>query len=327
MAAIRIFCAAVVVFASPLLAACRESPAPSEERIIFSSNRSPARGRHLWTISPSGDPTTLQQLTTGDQVDGDPRVSPDGTLVAFGRISPTGAVPSSIWVRSLVMGAETRITDDESAIDTMPFWSPDGTILGFLRAHIDASGAKWSLPRPWTVTLVRADDSVRAGRPSLLADMPVLSASWNPITRADLLLMRQEPDGWAPFSIVRLPYPPGAPPVVVIPYDGRGHYTPVSSPDGLRFAFVRYRREIDRGELYVANADGSHETRVACEPGWILPAWSPDGTEIVVVRTNGPGLWRFGVPPAGGSCSGGVQVTRGAFEDHSATWAIIPRRR
>ena len=307
-----------------LLGGCVHRGSSLDGRIVFSSNRSVAPGTHLWAIDPSGDLTSLKQLTFGDQADHDPRVSPDGTLMAFARTRPSGAASSSIWVRSLVSGVETRITNDESASDTLPFWSPNGNVLGFVRGAAVPGNGSTTEQRVWVVPIVHRDARIQAGRPSMPADIPAISADWNPVTGSDLLLMRQEPDGWAPFSIIRLPYPPASP-TVLIAYDGRGYYTPTYSPDGLRFAFVRYRREIDLGELYVARADGSEPTPIACQPGWNQPAWSPNGTEVVVVRSTEPGLWRLTVPPAGAACSEGVRVTRGAYQDTSPDWAVVRR--
>jgi dipeptidyl aminopeptidase/acylaminoacyl peptidase len=309
------------VLLAALVAACGPRPLLREERIVFSSNRGADRTRHLWSIQPSGAPSSLRQVTSADG-DTDARVSPDGTLVAFARFTQPGSSYASIWIRSLVTGVETRITDDAAFGDGTPFWHPGGQVLGFARGAVEPKTGGSGPGALWAVRLVRAGDGVRAGHPARISAMHAIVGDWNPVTGADLLAMRQEPSGWAPYSIVRQPYPAGEP-TVVRPYDGRGQYYPAYSPDGLRVAYLVYRREVDLGELHVAQADGSGVTLAACEHGWGPPAWSPDGTELVAARTTAPGLWRFQVPTPGGACGAGAQITRGAYLDAAPTWASV----
>jgi Tol biopolymer transport system component len=62
---------------------------------------------------------------------------------------------------------------------------------------------------------------------------------------------------------------------------------PAWSPDGTRIAYVRDNRP---PAVFVANADGSRERRVA---DGATPAWSPDGSRLVVTRRTrgGADLW------------------------------------
>jgi serine/threonine-protein kinase len=81
---------------------------------------------------------------------------------------------------------------------------------------------------------------------------------------------------------------------------------PAWSADGTRVAYVRFPSPPDSGALVVANADGSGArpllTADGAYPFILSPAWSPDSSEIVVVRSAGGAatqLWL--VPVAGGS--------------------------
>jgi Tol biopolymer transport system component len=71
---------------------------------------------------------------------GAPAISPDGTRVAFVANDSTGK--SMLWVRPLAALAAQPLAGTEGA--TYPFWSPDGTKLGFFQAtklkKIDATG-------------------------------------------------------------------------------------------------------------------------------------------------------------------------------------------
>jgi TolB protein len=77
----------------------------------------------------------------------------------------------------------------------------------------------------------------------------------------------------------------------------RGGVSPAWSPDGSRLAFSR---EIRGSDLYVMNADGSHEQQLTFTdvPGSVTlifgPAWSPDGTQIVCVVDFNPDQEFFG---------------------------------
>ena len=64
-------------------------------------------------------------------------------------------------------------------------------------------------------------------------------------------------------------------------------YTPAWAPDGRTIAFVRTSfaspgNPVPAGKIWVMNADGSAQRRVADRPpDDHSPAWSPDGTRIV----------------------------------------------
>jgi Tol biopolymer transport system component len=87
----------------------------------------------------------------------------------------------------------------------------------------------------------------------------------------------------------------GSDEVFVMDADGSGRTVvasapasdPAWSPDGTRIAYVRGTRS---PSVFVANADGSRERRVA---EGATPAWSPDGSRLVVSRRGSVGadLW------------------------------------
>src|SRR5213595_3857264 len=67
---------------------------------------------------------------------GDPQVSPDGSQVAFGRVTVNDkkeGYDTSIWSVAVAGGEEPhRLTTGNH--DTAPRWSPDGRYLAFLRS-------------------------------------------------------------------------------------------------------------------------------------------------------------------------------------------------
>ena len=73
---------------------------------------------------------------------------------------------------------------------------------------------------------------------------------------------------------------------------------PAWSADGRRLAFVR------AGALWVMNADGSGQRQLTNSPAVDeldqTPAWSPDGLEIAVARSDISGNWGIWIVPEGG---------------------------
>ena len=108
---------------------------PDGSRIIFDSNRndpSPATCRStdlcrydLFTIDADG--TNLRQLTTSTGADSHPKVSPDGTRVAF-TSNRSGA--NAVWTMS-IDGSGLRQLTPNSMIGGLPNWSPDGKRIIF----------------------------------------------------------------------------------------------------------------------------------------------------------------------------------------------------
>jgi Tol biopolymer transport system component len=75
--------------------------------------------------------------------------------------------------------------------------------------------------------------------------------------------------------------------------DGARNYHVQPSPDGTRVAFDS-DRDGERG-VYVANRDGTGVTRVS-GPGYAaVPTWSPDGTQLAIVRAESdrPHVWNL----------------------------------
>src|SRR5712692_7941555 len=65
----------------------------------------------------------------------DPQLSPDGSQIAFVRVTvdeKKDRYDTSIWTVPAAGGTQRQITTGRS--DTLPRWSPDGKSLAFLRA-------------------------------------------------------------------------------------------------------------------------------------------------------------------------------------------------
>src|SRR5438477_7879913 len=85
---------------------------------------------------------------------GDPQLSPDGSQVAFVRITADekkDTYATSIWTVAAHAGATPRRVTNGPR-DTTPRWSRDGKLLAFLR-----SGEKDGKPAPAQINILRLD--------------------------------------------------------------------------------------------------------------------------------------------------------------------------
>jgi TolB protein len=96
----------------------------------------------------------------------------------------------------------------------------------------------------------------------------VIGDPWDPNseTRSDLCKMNQDGSNQTPLT-------------TALGFDGY----PIWSPDGTKIAFISNRTGDE--EIFLMNADGSHQTNVTRNPGeesapWGVFSWSPDGTKI-----------------------------------------------
>ena len=69
-----------------------------------------------------------RQMTTGKALDGSPRISPDGTQIAF--VSDRGDSPQ-IYTLPIHGGEATQITNLKQGAGGVPQWSPDGSKIAF----------------------------------------------------------------------------------------------------------------------------------------------------------------------------------------------------
>lgn len=83
---------------------------------------------HIWTMKPDG--SGMKQVTTGHGDDREPRISPDGTMIAF---SSDRAFKGSydIWTVK-IDGSDPKQVTNSAADEYEPNWSPDGKQLVFV---------------------------------------------------------------------------------------------------------------------------------------------------------------------------------------------------
>src|SRR5258708_36998787 len=121
---------------------------------------------------------------------GDPQLSPDGSLVAFVRVTvdeKKDTYTPAIWSVATRAGAEPRrITNGPR--DASPRWSRDGKLLAFTRS-IDKDGK----PQPSQIWILRFD----GGEPHVLTSMSkaVDSIAWSPASNTIAFTATTKPEG------------------------------------------------------------------------------------------------------------------------------------
>jgi dipeptidyl aminopeptidase/acylaminoacyl peptidase len=125
----------------------------------WSDKMTDQRWTNLWIVS--GDGKDERPLTTGAFKDSEPRLSPDGTRLAY---LSNRSGKTQIHVRWLDSSQEAQITDSQQAPSNL-VWSPDGKWIGY-EARVPGkpdwnpkmpekpAGAKWADP-PIIVTKLR----------------------------------------------------------------------------------------------------------------------------------------------------------------------------
>jgi Tol biopolymer transport system component len=262
---------------------CNPVLSPDRTHVVY------LRGGHIFVNDVGGADSSPEINITGADLFGErPAWSSDSRKIAF---SGNRGDRSEIYVVDADGNHLTQITHSTTSLDSGrlgidPIWSPDGERIAFT-----VSPALPQADANWDVYVVNADGS----HMMRLTNDPA----------------RDELIGWTPdgrqilFSSERS----GRSETYIMHADGKQQTSffqlcgyPIWSPDRSRIACDR------DGQLFIVNADGSHQTRLARELGNIFnPVWSPDGQYIVfgsfsadwqlgaiyVVRADGTHLTRL----------------------------------
>jgi dipeptidyl aminopeptidase/acylaminoacyl peptidase len=277
---------------------------------------SSSAGEKAWT---SDDVLALKVVS-------DPRVSPDGRLVAYvvESLNPEkDAYQTDVWLVPTA-GGEARPLAASPVGDDAPRWSPDGRWVAFLSerprpgAKADGDEAKRQ------VWLIRPD----GGEAVPLTEAPgsVSALEWSADGKAIAFLAREpksedrrrrekeKDDAWTPSEV----YPWSRLWVIDVATrqarqltSGPIHVTAMSfSPDGRTVAFAGQPTpripDNFRSDLYTVPAEGGVPAPLVARKGTDgAPAWSPDGKWIAFVTQDGRNEDWFtntfvGVVPAAG---------------------------
>ncbi|HUO26706.1 MAG TPA: Tol-Pal system beta propeller repeat protein TolB [Candidatus Aquilonibacter sp.] len=249
-------------------------PGIAESKIFFVSNRS--GHKEIWAMDYDG--SNQRQLTHLGSISLSPRISPDGSRLAFSSLVSTG------WEIKMYSFDLSRLVSFPhfGGTNLSPAWSPDGTLLALAHSHSGDSE-------------IYLCDSNGANLHRMTAGKgPDVSPAWN-----------RKTGGQIAFVSGRT----GLPQIYTMEADGTNQtrmtdqgyaVSPNWSPNGqfLTFAWVRKYGPGEPGsfDIYLMDIASKQWVQLTHDGGHNdFPSWAPDGRHIVFEssRSGKPEIWEM----------------------------------
>jgi Tol biopolymer transport system component len=269
-----------------------------------------------------------EQLTADPGLEIQPALSPDRKVVAY---AAGNAVRMRIFIRPVGGGRTIPLTDDSTAVEAQPRWSPDGNSLLFLTrggvsiapalggpsrpvvppsATASVATATWS-PDGREIAFVRADSllvaPVEGGPARLLATtFDLHSCAWSPAGRwiacvalnSESVLPGITFGNLAPSAILLFPAAGGASVRLVEPQ--AFNQSPVWTPDGGQLLFISNRdgpRDVYAKSLSSSGQSQGTVTRLTTGLAAISISLSADGRRLAyAVYSARANVWSLPIP-------------------------------
>lgn len=267
-------------------------------RIAFWSERDGNSEIYAMNTDGSG----VVRLTNDERADGGPAWSPDGSKLAFDRLTDRSANRHQIYVMNADGSQVTALIGG-----TDPAWSSDGARIAGAK-EFPFCGPRWCTGTSFhhRIFVMNSDTS---GLVVLTSSDFDREPTWSP-------------DGRIAFTNTRT----NGSDIFLINADGSGltnltndpasDDSPAWSPDGTKIAFRSNRGGVY--DLYVMNADGTGVTALTADSAAEgRPAWSPDGMKIAF-SSNRDGNYEIYVLNSDGS--GMVRLTNNPAFDGRPAW-------
>ncbi len=234
----------------------------------------------------------------------DPRISPDGLIVAFvaARVDrEANDYASAIWLVPVDGSSPPRRFTSGEKQDVAPRWSPDGSTLAFTSNRERKAKQLYVIPAAGGESRRLTDLDEDVSEPVWSPDGTRLAFSARvrdsayekeddkerPPRRFSRLQYKLDDEGWTGDRrrhIYTVPADGSAPAAQLTHGDYEDQY-PAWSPDGKRLAFASARQDdwdiqVFR-DVYLVDTKGAAPVRLTGCDGWYeAPSWSPDGSLI-----------------------------------------------
>ena len=208
----------------------------------------------VWMAAADGSRES-RPFTAGARNDGDPRWSPDGSLLAF--TSNRDGKVSQLYVMPVDGGEPRRLTGLKEDV-TQPEWSPDGSTIVFVSRVRDAAYDE-------------EDDKKREPRRIRRLHYKHDNVGWTFDRRQHLFTVKAD----------------GSEPAVQLTSGDYEDTGPSWSPDGGTIAFISARHDdwdlLMVSDVYLLGAAGGEPRRLTQGGGSVGGvAWAPDGAQLAV---------------------------------------------
>ena len=196
-------------------------------------------------------------------------------MIAFEYETP-GDGTQDIWIYDLDQETFSRLTF-EGAINRYPFWSPDGSEVGFASDRDYGFSALYSRPVD-----LSGETRLLFGDP----DDTSTEGSWTPDGR--WLVHRWGSGGSTEGATEDLRYAaPGSDSAAVVILDTPAtERNPSVSPDGRWLAYTS--NESGRAEVYVRALPRARRPVAGLDRWWINPVWARNGRELLYISDSDP---------------------------------------
>lgn len=232
------------------------------DEIVYTSTRNDPNGD---VYVQAADGLAFTRLTTDTVAERWPAVSPDGTLIAFGRDSDPGPGLNEDIIVMNADGSDPTPLAPHPERDRYPAWSPDGSQIVFdTRRDGDREVYRMTVDGTELVNLTRHDST--DGVPDWSPDGERVLFTSDRDGNAEVYVMSAE-DGSGLENLTRHDAS-----------DGQARW----SPEGSRIVFASTRDDPTDSDILLMDADGSNVQNLTESPGEgeLDPVWSPDGSRI-----------------------------------------------